>query len=159
MKYPHDLANIEGLAHLPTLLYGLASKVGSTLNIDELARLVRTSSTSIRRYLQLMENLFLLYRLPSWSPNIDKQIVKSPKIHFSDSALLLHVLNMTPEQLLSTHKTLGHILENFVVMECAKQATWSSFSPNFFHFRDDKNVEVDLVLEYQGKIVGIEIKY
>ena len=113
----HELSKIEGFAHLPALLYGLASRVGSTLNIEELSRLAKTGSTSVRRYIQLLESLFLLYRLPAWSPNHDKRLAKSPKIHFSDTALLLHTLNLTPSQLSSNPSIVGHVLENFVVME------------------------------------------
>src|SRR6185437_8065098 len=115
-----DLSKIEGFAHLPLLLYALAARVGSTINMEELARLARTATTSIRRYTQLLENLFLLYRLPAWSPNRDKRLAKSPKIHFSDTALLLHVLEMNHELLKNNPKILGHVVENFVVMECVK---------------------------------------
>lgn len=156
----NDLSKIEGFAHLPALLYGLASRVGSTLNFEELSRLAKTASTSIRRYIQLLESLFLLYRLPAWSPNIDKRLAKSPKIHFADTALLLHVLNMNVEQVRTTPGVLGVIVENFVVMECVKQSTWSESAPRLYHFRQEreKGTEVDLVLELDGKVVGIEIK-
>lgn len=154
----NDLSKIEGFAHLPALLYGLASRVGSTLNIEELSRLIKSASASIRRYIQLLESLFLLYRLSSWSPNIDKRLVKSPKIYFSDTALLLHVLNMNRDQVKSTPNILGYLVENFVVMECVKQATWSQSSPRIYHYRLERETEVDLVLESEGKVVGIEIK-
>lgn len=156
----NDLSKIDSLSHLPALLYALASRVGSTINLQELSRLAQTASTSVRRYTQLLENLFLLYRLPAWSINHDKRLAKSPKIHFSDTALLLHVLDMNHEQLQSNLHVLGHVVENFVVMECVKQATWSKFDPKLYHFRreGESGGEVDLVLESAGKIVGIEIK-
>jgi len=156
----NDLSKVEAFAHLPALLYGLASRVGSTLNYEELSRLAKTASTSIRRYTQLLESLFLLYRLPAWSPNIDKQLTKSPKVHFSDTALLLHVLNLNKDQLKNTPNVLGHVVENFIVMECVKQATWHESSPKLFHYRSEKEkgTEVDVVVESEGKIAGIEIK-
>jgi uncharacterized protein len=156
----NDLSKIEGFAHLPALMYGLASRVGSTLNIEELSRIAKTASTSLRRYIQLLESLFLFYRLPAWSPNIDKRLVKAPKIHYSDTALLLHVLNLNQDQLKSNLNVLGHVVENFVVMECVKQATWSECDPKLYHYREEKEkgTEVDIVLESGGKIVGIEIK-
>lgn len=156
----NELSKIEGFAHLPALLYGLAARVGSTLNIEELSRMAKTASTSIRRYIQLLENLFMLYRLPAWSKNIDKRLTKSPKIHFSDTALLLHVLNMNHTQLRSNLNILGHVVENFIVMECVKQASWSKHDPKLYHYRQEreKGTEVDLVIESEGKVVGIEIK-
>lgn len=159
-KDVHDLSKIEGFAHLPALMYGLASRVGSTLNIEELSRIAHTASTSLRRYLQLLESLFLLYRAPAWSPNIDKQLTKAPKVYFSDTALLLHVLNLTQVQLMENLNSLGHVLENFVVMECVKQASWAAPYPNLFHYRleREKGTEVDVVLKSADKVVGIEIK-
>ncbi len=156
----NDLAKIEGLAHLPVLLYGLAARIGSTLNNEDLSRLAKVASSSLKRYLQLLESLFLLYRLPAWSPNIDQRLVKAPKIYFTDTALLLHVLNMDQEQLGSNPHLLGHMLENFVIMECVKQATWAQSEPKLSHYRQDgdKGTEVDIVLESAGKVVGIEIK-
>jgi uncharacterized protein len=156
----NELSKIEGLAHLPALMYGLAARVGSTLNVEELSRIAKTASTSIRRYIQLLENLFLLYRLSSWSKNIDKHLTKAPKIHFSDTALLLHILNFNHNQLRSNLNILGHVVENFIVMECVKQASWSRHNPKLYHFRQEKEkgTEVDLVIESEGKVVGIEIK-
>lgn len=156
----NDLSKIEGFAHLPALMYGLASRVGSTLNIEELSRIARTASTSLRRYIQLLESLFLFYRLPAWSSNSDKRLTKASKVHYSDTALLLHVLNLNHEQLKTNLNILGYVVENFVVMECVKQATWSACDPKLYHYRheSEKGTEVDLVLESGGKVVGIEIK-
>ena len=156
----NDLSKIEGFSHLPALVYGLAARVGSTLNIEELSRITKTASTSVRRYMQLLESLFLLYRLGSWSLNVDKQLTKSPKLYFSDTALMLFILNMDEDLLRKDPQTLGYVLENFVVMECVKQCSWSSLSPKLFHYREEKgkNVEVDLVMEAKQKVVGVEIK-
>jgi predicted AAA+ superfamily ATPase len=156
----NDLSKIEGLAHLPALLHGLAARVGSTHNLEALACITKTAGTTVRRYIQLIESLFLLYRLPAWGRSIDKRLVKSSKIYFSDTALLLHVLNLNAQQLQSTPDLLGRIFENFVVMECVKQATWSKQSPTLSHYRQEggKGTEVDIILESFGKIVGIEIK-
>lgn len=157
----NDLSKIEGFSQMPALLYGLAARVGSTLNTEELHRITGASSTTLRRYMQLLENLFLLYRLPAWSPNIDKRLLKSPKVYFSDTALLLHMLNLDEGRLGAIPQLLGHIAENFVVMECIKQSTWSQTTPQLYHYRQEKEkgTEVDLVMvNRSGKIIGIEIK-
>lgn len=157
----NELSKIEKFAQMPALFYGLANRVGSTLNMDELGRMTHTSSTTIRRYMQLLESLFLLYRLPSWSKNFDKRLVKSPKIYFTDTALLMHVLALNKEYILNLPHLLGHMAENFVIMEVVKQSTWSSEVPSLYHFRQERDgaTEVDLVLEtHSGKLAGIEIK-
>lgn len=157
----NEISKIERFAQMPALFYGLANRVGSTLNMDELGRIAHASSTTIRRYIQLLESLFLLYRLPAWSKNFDKKLVKSPKVYFSDTALLMHTLGVDKERLLNLPHLLGHVVENFVAMEIVKQITWGSETPTLYHFRQEKDqgTEVDLVLEtHSGKLVGIEIK-
>lgn len=157
----NELSKIERFSQMPSLFCGLANRVGSTLNTEELSRITQTSTATTRRYMQLMESLFLLYRLPAWSDNFDKKLVKSPKIYFTDTALLLHTLGIEKSRLLDMPQILGHVAENFVVMEIVKQTTWSSSLPSLHHYRLEKGnkCEVDLVLEtHSGKLVGIEIK-
>lgn len=160
-KDVNELSKIEHFSQMPALFYGLANRVGSTLNVDELSRLIHASSSTVRRYMQLLQNLFLLYKLPAWNKNNDKKLVKSPKVYFSDTAFLLHTLGIDEQKVATIPNVLGHMIENFVVMEVVKQATWSQTTPTLYHYRQEKEkgTEVDLVLETRsGKICGIEIK-
>jgi uncharacterized protein len=155
----NDLSKIEHFSQMPALLYGLANRVGSPLNMSGLTALIRTSDATIRRYIELLKSLFLLRALPAWSRNGDKRLAKAPKIYFSDSALLLYALDFDESRLVKHPNLLGHVFENFVVMELIKQATWSRHPIKFYHYRTRDKKEVDLVLETpSGKVVGIEIK-
>lgn len=155
----NDLSKIEHFSQMPSLLYGLANRVSSPININALTDLIRTSEATIRRYIELLKSLFLLYPLAAWSRNLDKKLAKAPKIYFSDSALLLHVLDFDEQKLLKIPNVLGQVFENFVIMEIVKQATWSSQPIKLYHYRTHDKEEVDLILEGpSGKIIGIEIK-
>lgn len=155
----NDLSKIEHFSQMPSLLYGLANRIGSPLNINSLTDLIRTSEPTIRRYIELLKSLFLLYPLSSWSRNIDKKLAKSSKIYFSDTALLLQSMDFDEERLFKLPNVLGQVFENFVVMEIVKQATWSSEQVKLYHYRTHDQKEVDLVLESpSGKVTGIEIK-
>lgn len=155
----NELSKIERFSQIPALFNGIANRVGSTLNIEELSRIAHTSPATVRRYMQLLESLFLLYRVSAWSKNRDKKLVKSPKIYFSDTALLMHILGINEERLFNLPNLFGHVAENFVIMEIVKQITWSDQAPYLYHFRQENGAEVDLVLEtFSGKLVGIEIK-
>lgn len=155
----NDLSKIEHFSQMPALLYGIASRIGSTLNVNSLTNLIRTSEATIRRYIELLKSLFLLYSLPSWSRNMDKKLSKAAKIYFSDSALLLQSMDFDEQRLLRLPNVLGQVFENFVVMEIVKQATWSSEPCKLYHYRTQDQKEVDIVLEMpSGKITGIEIK-
>lgn len=155
----NDLSKIEHFSQMPSLLYGIANRIGSPLNINSLTDLIRTSETTVRRYIELLKNLFLLYPLPSWSRNIDKKLSKASKIYFSDTALLLQSMDFDEERLLKLPNVLGQVFENFVVMELVKQATWSPEPVKLHHYRTHDQKEVDIVLESpSGKVSGIEIK-
>lgn len=155
----NDLSKIEHFSQMPSLLYGIANRIGSPLNLNSLTDFIKTSEATIRRYIELLKNLFLLYPLPSWSRNIDKKLSKASKIYFSDTALLLQSMDFNEERLVKLPNVLGQVFENFVVMELVKQATWNSEPVKLYHYRTNDQKEVDIVLESpSGKVVGIEIK-
>lgn len=155
----NDLSRIEHFSQMPSLLYSIANRIGSPININSLTALMRTSEATIRRYIELLKSLFLLYPLPSWSRNIDKKLSKASKIYFSDTALLLKSMDFDEERLLKLPNVLRQVFENFVVMELVKQATWSPEPIKLHHYRTHDQKEVDIVLESpSGKVIGIEIK-
>lgn len=154
-----DLSNIEGLKDLPNLLALLASRAGALLNLSDLARSLGLPNTTLRRYLTLLEAVFLVVPLAAWAGNIGKRLVKAPKLYLNDTGLLCHLLGLNDEALLSDRNKLGPVLENFVVMELIKQAGWSAKQPRIHHFRTQTGQEVDVVLETaDGKLVGVEVK-
>jgi predicted AAA+ superfamily ATPase len=155
----NDLSKIEHFSQMPSLLYGIANRIGSPLNTNSLTHLIRASEATIRRYIELLKNLFLLYPLPAWSRNIDKKLSKSLKIYFSDTALLLQSMDFNEERLFKLPNVLGQVFENFVVMEIVKQTSWSTEPFKLYHYRTQDQKEVDIVLESpSGKVIGIEIK-
>lgn len=154
-----DLSQIEGLTELPNLMQLLASRCGNLVNTSDIARTLGIANTTLKRYLSLLENLYLLVFIPAWSKNITKRLVKSPKIYLNDTGLLLNLLGYSHDRLLNDKGFLGHVLENFVVMEIQKQMTWSQQSCRMYHYRTHNGQEVDIILEApDSRIVAIEIK-
>lgn len=154
-----DLAQIEGISQLPNLLLALAAQVGSLLDYGNLAKDSGIAMTTLRRYFQLLHSLFIVHTLPSWNRNLKKRLVKSPKIFFVDTLLLLQLLNLDEVRLEQNPRVLGRAAENFVILELLKQTTWHPKKINLFQFHTESHQEVDLILEHEsGKVVGIEIK-
>ncbi|MBE0634903.1 ATP-binding protein [Candidatus Bipolaricaulota bacterium] len=154
-----DLANIEYLTELPRLLRLLAARAGHQLNYTELSGAVGLPQTTLKRYLSLLEAIYLFYPLPAWAPNLGKRLIKRPKILLNDSGLIAHLIGLDERQVESDATPFGHILESFIAMELRKQISWSKTRPSMYHFRTHNNVEVDLVLESSaGDLVGIEVK-
>ena len=154
-----DLAKIEHLRSMPNILVTLANRLSCTLNEKDVARTVGLPSTTTQRYMQLLQNTYMIELLPAWSRNLEKRMMKSPKVYFVDTALLLHILRFNEERLKEDQKMWGHVVENFVLVEVLKQLNWSEVIAKAYHYRThDGSEEVDIVLESSsGKIVGIEI--
>jgi hypothetical protein len=154
-----DLANIEGLTQLPNILQLIATRVGSTINLSDIARLSGVKNTTLQRYMALLEHVFLILKIPAWTPNIEGQFVKSPKIVLNDTGLLCHLRGESVDSLMGNRTTSGAFLENFIVMEIIKLLSWSDLFLKAYHFSIHRGAEVDLVLEDRKKqLYGIEIK-
>jgi uncharacterized protein len=153
-----ELSNIEGLTVLPDLLTLLSSRTGSLVNLADLSRSLQIPASTLKRYLTLLQSVFLVVPLRAWSINLGKRMIKAPKIYLNDTGLLCHLLSLDADELDKNRSQFGPIFENFVVMELMKQLTWSENRAKAFYFRTSSGQEVDILLEARGKIVGIECK-
>lgn len=154
-----ELANIEGLTEIPNILKLIATRVGSTINMSDISRLSGVKNTTLKRYVTLLEHIFLIVHIPAWTKNAEGAFVKSPKVYLNDTGLLNHLIGQEDDSFLEQRSNAGAYLENFIVMEILKQLSWSEMSLKPYHFSIHKGSEVDLVLEDRaGGLFGIEIK-
>jgi predicted AAA+ superfamily ATPase len=153
------MARIDGLADMPRLLALLASRSASLLNYSDLSRSLGMPTSTLKRYMALLEATFLVHLLPAWSTNLGLRLVKAPKLLLNDTGLLIDQIGLDEDRLKADALIGGHVLENFVAMELQKQRGWSTTCPGIFHFRTTTGAEVDIVLESRrGEVVGIEVK-
>lgn len=154
-----QLADIEKISIIPNMIQLLASRVGSTVNDSSLARELSVNTMTGRRYSALLENIFLINKVAPWFNNSEKRLVKSPKLYFTDTFLLCHILGVDLEKIaLENPVLMGKIIENFVASEMLKQLTWHK-GIDLYHFRTQSQKEVDFILEKRGgQAVAIEVK-
>ena len=154
-----DISRVRSLDVLPRLLRAAAAQIAQLFNLSDLASPFELSRPSIGDYVTLLERLFLLERLPAWHGNRLKQLVKSPKLHLTDTGLAAALLGTDAKALAANRTLLGQFLETFVYQELRRQASWHDTPTQFFHFRDKDGVETDIVIEQMsGAVVGVEIK-
>lgn len=154
-----DLSHVQNLSDLPRLLRLLAARASGVLNLSDVARDAHLPLTTLQRHWALLEAVFFVRTLPVWSGNLTSRLAKAPKVLLNDTGLLCHLLNLDAERLKSDELMSGAVLESFVAVEMAKQAAWSRARPALFHYRTQKQQEVDLVMEDGvGRLVGIEVK-
>jgi predicted AAA+ superfamily ATPase len=113
----------------------------------------------LRRYLALLEALFIVQPLPAWSANLGKRLVKAPKMHLVDAGLTAHLLGHADPAALALSPRLGPLLETFAVQEVRRHLRWAATAATAWHFRTAAGREVDLVLEAPDQqVVGVEVK-
>lgn len=153
------ISAIEGYESLPNLLTTLAARSANLVNAADISRILGIAQSTVKRYINLLQSIFIIFKLKSWFSNTDKRLTKSPKVYFIDSGLLAHVLRLPTTWDISISGQFGEILENFVVSEILKQCSWEKEFIESYHFRTHTGEEVDLILQdRRGCMVGIEVK-
>jgi predicted AAA+ superfamily ATPase len=154
-----QLSEIERPAQLRALLRLLAARSGQLLVGNALSNDLNLAARSVHRYLGLLEEVFLIKRVPAWSRKLSTRAIGTPKIAFVDSGVAANLLDVDARSLLRPGAAFGHLMEGFVLMELARQLTWSRQRVELSHYRTKDKTEVDAVLEdRQGRVVGIEVK-
>lgn len=153
-----ELTHIRLLDALPRLLKLTAGQTARLLNVSGLAAPFQVSRPTIREYITLLSNIFLLEELPPWHTNRLRRIIKTPKLHLGDTGLVCALLGLDASSLWDDRSLFGRVLETFVYQELRRQADWYEEEISFSHFRDKDKNEVDVVMECGGKLAGVEIK-
>ena len=154
-----QLSEIERTAEMRALLRLLAARSGQLLVGNALSSEVSLSAKTIHRYLGLLEEVFLIKRIPAWSRNLSNRAVGTPKLAFVDSGVAANLVSADTRNLLRPGGQFGPLMEGFVLMELARQLTWSRERAELSHYRTKDKVEVDAVLENRrGQVIGIEVK-
>jgi predicted AAA+ superfamily ATPase len=132
----------------------LAHYHGQVWNATEAARSLNVSEAAARRYLDVLENVFMVRQLQPWLANLQKRQVKSPKVYFRDVGLLHALLSIRSQLELETHPKVGASWEGYAIEEVIKAAR-----PDEAYFWATHNgAELDLLLLLGGRRVGVECK-
>jgi len=132
----------------------LAHFHGQLWNGAELGRSLGVSQTSCRRYLDLLEGVFMVRLLQPWHANLLKRQVKAPKLYIRDTGLLHQLLQIGDRDALLCHPRLGASWEGFVVEQLL--ATWRPEGAWFWATHG--GAELDLLVSRGGRRIGVEIK-
>jgi len=127
---------------------------GQIWNAAEAARTLEVSQSTTRRYVDLLQDLFMVRQLQPWYANLSKRQVKSPKIYLRDTDLLHYLLGIRSEQELAIHPRSGASWEGYVIEEVIKVA-----KPDEAYFwATHSGAELDLLLIKNGRRIGVECK-
>ena len=154
-----QLSEIERGPEMRALTRLVAARSGQLLVPGALGNELNLPQPTVKRYLGLLEEVFLIKRIPAWSRNLSSRAIATPKVAMVDSGVAANLLGFDAGSLRQPAGPLGPLLEGFVAMELARQLTWSQQRVELYHYRTKDKVEVDIVLENrQGQVVAIDVK-
>ena len=142
---------------LRRLLTLLAYQAGSEVSVNELAQQLGMARLTVDRYLDLLEETFVLFRLPAYSTNPRKEIIKSKKIFFWDTGIRNALLNAF--DLNENRPDIGNLFENYLVAETAKRNLLDPHPAELYFWRNKDKAEVDLVIKRGELLEPYEIKW
>ena len=132
----------------------LAHYHGQIWNAAEPARSLGIGESSVRRYLDLLTDIFMIRQLQPWHANVKKRQVKAPKIYFRDTGLLHYLLGIHSEFELFANPKCGASWEGYVIEEIIQLVK----PDNSYFWATHGGAEIDLVLFKNNRMIGIECK-
>jgi predicted AAA+ superfamily ATPase len=151
-----ELENIKYPSKIRDLLRLLAFQLGSQISIHEIGTQLKLNAETVERYLFLLEQSFIVFKLPAFSRNPRKEISKSQKYYFYDNGIRNAIIG--DFKLIEARADRGALWENFVIAERRKKMIFERRLFQAFFWRNYAGAELDYLEEYQGKLSAFEIK-
>lgn len=155
-----DVLEFEGLKKpemIVKLLQLIALQVGNEVSYNELAVKLETTRKTIMNYIYLLEQAFVIFRLPPFSGNIRNEIGRKNKIYFYDLGIRNALINSFER--VDVRNDIGGLWENFLIIERQKLIKEKHWYRNRYFWRTQTKEEIDYLEEYDGVLHGYEFKW
>ena len=153
-----QIKNIDNEMLFLKFLRLCAGRVGQTVNMTALSNECGIDVKTVESWLSVLEKTFVIKMLPAYFNNFNKRLVKTPKLYFVDTGLACSLLSIKKESELDVSHFRGSLVENFVVMEFFKNNANLNLGQQFYFWRDNKGLEIDLVIHSAYQFIATEIK-
>ena len=152
------IRQVGDLATFQNFLRVLAARSGQLLNMADLSRDLGVALNTIKSWLSVLEATFQIVILRPYFANIGKRLIKSPKVYFTDVGTLCYLVGLRDPQHAAAGPMGGQIFETAVLAEISKTLAHRGETLPLYFWRTAAGEEVDLIVEYQGKLVPLEVK-
>jgi uncharacterized protein len=139
------------------LLKVLALQIGSEVNYNELGKQLQLSNDTIEKYITILEQTFVIFRLPSYSTNLKKELTKGKKIFFFDNGIRNALIG--DYRPVAIRQDVGALWENYIISELWKKDSYDNAYGTFYFWRTADQQEVDLIIDKNGTLHTYEIKW
>ncbi len=139
------------------LLKVLAYQVGHEVNYNELGNKLDLRGETVENYISILEQTYVIFKLPSYSTNHRKELRKGKKIYFFDNGLRNALIS--DFRLAETRQDIGQLFENYIVSELWKKNSYNNSLGKFYFWRTADQQEIDVVIEKENLLHTYEIKW
>ena len=136
----------------------LAARSAQLLNLSDVSRDLGVSVNTAKAWLSVLEATFQIIVLRPYYANVGKQLVKTPKIYFTDTGILCYLSGLKDPEHAFAGPMGGAIMETAVITEIVKTYMNRGILPRIYFWRTRAGTEVDIVVETEGKLVPVEVK-
>lgn len=153
-----NLIRVASLRDFERFLRACAARCAQTLNMADLGRDVGISATTAREWIGALVASNQILLLEPYFRSLGKRLVKSPKLYFTDTGLAAYLMGLSGD-VLPEGSIAGALWENHVVGQWLRWRDWRHPAAALWYWRDQGGHEVDLLVEWQGRLTAIECKY
>jgi predicted AAA+ superfamily ATPase len=153
-----QIRNIENTIVFNRFLQLCAGRTGQQLNIAALSNETGADIRTIQAWLSILQSSYIIYLLPPYHKSFNKRVVKTPKLYFLDTGLACSLLGIKEKKELVNSHFRGALFENYIIAELLKQKFNTGCVAEFFYWKENNGLEVDLLTDNGSKITAHEIK-
>jgi predicted AAA+ superfamily ATPase len=159
LKDLKDISNIKKTDSVKNLINVMGAWSSKFIDLNAIGSGLSLSRASLLSYVNSLEMLYLIERLPAWSKTHYDRVGKKEKLFMVDAGLMSHLLNWTKDKILFDGNAIGILIETFVFNQLSVLIDVDEDYYQMFHYRDKDKREIDFIIENeQGDLIGIEVK-
>ncbi|MDE0302154.1 MAG: ATP-binding protein [Gammaproteobacteria bacterium] len=155
-----DLLRVRKTDALRKLIVQLAVRTGEILNVTQLCKLIGVQRQTAEQYLDVLLRLSIVVKLGAWASGEHYREIKNAKNHFVDTGMAAALRNLNPDTFDADANpaALGGLLESFVFAELLRSEPYQEHGFNFYHWRDQRGREIDVLAESGHRLITFEVK-
>lgn len=153
-----QLRNIDNTLQFTRFLKLCAGRIGQQLVVSALSNECGIDIKTVNSWLGILQSSYVIHLLQPHHNNFNKRIVKTPKLYFMDTGLACSLLDIKQTQELNKSHFRGALFENYILMEFLKKKYNEGLPASFYYWRDNKGIEIDILMDKGKKLLPIEVK-
>ncbi|HEY5123311.1 MAG TPA: ATP-binding protein, partial [Ignavibacteria bacterium] len=153
-----QIINVGDINTFRNFLRICAGRSGQVLNLSSIGNDLGISYQTVKKWLSVLEQSYIVYFLQPYYKNFNKRIIKSPKLYFYDTGLVCSLLGINSPESYELHFLKGNIFETFVISEFLKNKFNTGSNNELYFWRDSNGNEIDCIISHGLNLKAIEIK-